>query len=221
MTRPVVIFGTGEIAEVADYYFRDDGGREIAAFTVDGDHLRETTICGKPVIAFETIADACPPDRHDCFVAIGYSRINALRQAKCEAAAAKGYALASYVSTRAFVATNVVIGRNAFILENNVVQPFVKIGDGVTLWSGNHIGHHVRIGDYAFISSHVVLSGGVEVGSRSFLGVNTTVNDHISIGARCVIGSSSLIAKSLADESVVSAEPSRISPVPSRRLKGF
>jgi len=97
----------------------------------------------------------------------------------------------------------------------------VTIGNGVTLWSGNHIGHHARVGDFAFISSHVVVSGGVKVGERTFIGVNSTINDHITIGQRCVIGSASLVTKDLADESVVSAEAARLSPVPSRRLKGF
>ena len=134
---------------------------------------------------------------------------------------AKGYRLASYVSSHATVFGNVVSGWNCFILEDNTVQPFVRIGNGVTLWSGNHIGHHAAIGDFVFISSHVVISGGVMVGERTFIGVNSTTNDHISIGARCVIGSGSLITKDLADESVVSAEPAKLSPVPSRRLKGF
>src|SRR6185295_3003897 len=96
----------------------------------------------RPVVAFEEIEQALPPDKHDLFVAVGYSRINGLRQAKCEAARAKGYALASYVSPRATVFGNVVSGWNCFILEDNTVQPFVRIGNGVTLWSGNHIGHH-------------------------------------------------------------------------------
>ena len=51
------------------------------------------------------------------------------------------------------------IGENCFIFEDNTIQPFVKIGDDVVLWSGNHIGHHAEIGDHCFISSHVVISG--------------------------------------------------------------
>ena len=50
-------------------------------------------------------------------------------------------------------------GDNCFILEDNTVQPFVTIGNNVTLWSGNHIGHDSVIEDDCFISSHVVVSG--------------------------------------------------------------
>ncbi len=219
--KPLVLFGVGELAEIAAYYFEVESERRVEAFTIDAAHVKETTFLGRPVVPFESISDELAPSNHDMFVAVGYSRINALRQEKCEAARASGYQLASYVSSKASVAKNASWGWNAFILEDNTVQPFVKIGNGVTLWSGNHIGHHAAISDFVFISSHVVISGGVKVGERTFMGVNATTNDHINIGARCIIGSGSLVTKDLPDESVLSAEPAKVSPVPSRRLKGF
>lgn len=219
--KPLVLFGQNELTEVAAFYFETDAGRRIDAFTVDATHVTTSAFCGKPVIPFEDIARRLPPETHDVFVAVGYKGVNRLRQEKCEAVRAMGYVLASYVSSRATVFGNVVYGWNSFILENNTLQPFVRIGNGVTLWSGNHVGHHAIIGDFAFISSHVVISGGVKVGSRTFMGVNATTNDHIEIGERCVIGSGALVTQNLADESVVTAEPGKLSPVPSRRLKGF
>jgi sugar O-acyltransferase (sialic acid O-acetyltransferase NeuD family) len=219
--KPLIVFGVGELAEVAPDYFEAETGPRIAAFTVDGAHLKESTFLSRPVVPMEEVATTYAPGQHDGFVAVGYSKINALRQQKCEALRALGYGLASYVSNRASIARNVAHGWNCFILEDNTIQPFVTIGNGVTLWSGNHIGHHASIGDFAFISSHVVVSGGVKIGARCFIGVNSTLNDHITVGERCVIGSGSLIVKDLADESVLSAEPAKLSPVPSRRLRGF
>ena len=108
---------------------------------------------------FATIEAHHPPAEFDLFVAVGYSRVNGLRELKCLAARAKGYELASYVSPRASVVGNAEIGWNAFVLEDNTIQPFETIGNGVTLWSGNHIGHHARVGDFAFICSHVLVSG--------------------------------------------------------------
>ncbi len=217
--RPLLLFGAGELAEVAAYYFETEGNRHIAAFTVDGNQIEAPTFLGRPVIAFEELADPLGPDDCDMFVAIGYSKLNATRQEKCALAQARGFNLVSYISNRASIASNALFGWNTFILEDNTVQPFVTVGNGVMLWCGNHVGHHATISDFAFISSHVVISGGVKVGDRTFMGVNSTVNDHITIGARCVIGSGSIVTKDLADESVVSMEPAKLSPVPSRRLK--
>jgi sugar O-acyltransferase (sialic acid O-acetyltransferase NeuD family) len=219
--KPIVMFGVGELAEVAAFYFEAAAGPRVVSFCVDAAHLKEPTFLGRPVVPLEEVASRYPASAHDGFVAVGYSRINGLRQEKCEAMRGAGYHLASYVSQRANIASNVTCGWNAFILEDNTIQPFVTIGDGVTLWSGNHIGHHARIGSFAFISSHVVVSGGVRIGARSFIGVNATLNDHLSIGERCVIGSGALIVKDVPDEGVMTAEAAKLSPVPSRRLRGF
>ena len=219
--KPLILFGVGELAEVAAYYFDNDSEYSVEAFTIDGDRLEEDSFCGRPVVAFEELASQYSPDNHEMFVAVGYSRVNALRQEKCEAAMLAGYRLATYVSSQASVACNATFGWNCLILEDNTVQPFVTVGNGVTLWSGNHIGHHASIGDFAFISSHVVVSGGVTVGNRTFIGVNATTNDHISVGARCVIGSGCLITTDAPDESVFTAEAAKLSRVPSGRLKGL
>ncbi|WP_245213936.1 hypothetical protein [Rhodoferax sp. AJA081-3] len=62
------------------------------------------------------------------------------------------------------------IGENCFILEDNTLQPFTKIGNNVILWSGNHIGHHGEIHDHVTFTSHVVMSGHCSIGPYSFLG---------------------------------------------------
>ena len=219
--NPLVIFGLGELAEVAAFYFEHDSDRQVAAFASDGEFLQQDSFCSKPAVALETLEQDFPTSDYDLFVAVGYSKINGLREQKCQAALDKGYKLASYVSSKASLFPNFSCGWNCFILEDNTIQPFAQIGNGVTLWSGNHIGHHSKIGDFAFISSHVVISGGVSVGARTFMGVNSTTNDHITIGQRCVIGSGSLVTKDVADEGVVTAEPARLAKIPSSKLRGF
>jgi len=217
--KPLVIFGLGQIAEVAHFYFTVDARRSVAAFTVDQEYLTETAFCGCPVVPFETVAERYPPTEYDFFVATGYARLNRLREEKYTVAKAKGYALASYVSSKATAWPGLKTGENCFILEDNTLQPFVEIGDNVFLWSGNHIGHHARIGDNAFIASHVVVSGGVTVGRNSFIGVNATLRDHIQVGDACVIGAGAVVTKDLAAKSVVVAPESVLSKVPSDRLR--
>ena len=96
--------------------------------------------------------------------------------------------LASYVSSQAFVWRNVTLGEHCFIFENNVVQPFVQLGNNVVLWSGNHIGHHLVIEDNCFVSSHVVISGFARIKANCFLGVNSTVSNNRTIAEDCWIG---------------------------------
>jgi sugar O-acyltransferase (sialic acid O-acetyltransferase NeuD family) len=215
----IVIFGVGESADIAAFYFTHDSAFDVAGFTVDEKYLTETRFCDRPVVAFERVNEAFPPERFGFFVAVGYARLNAVRAEKVLAARAKGYPLVSYLSSRASVFPGFELKENCFILEDNTIQPFVRIGANVTLWSGNHIGHHSIIEDDVFVASHAVISGGVRIGQGSFVGVNVTIRDHVTVGRQCVLGASALILEDQPDFSVVAPRGTERSPVPSTRLR--
>lgn len=198
----LVIYGTGLIAEVAHFYFTNDSAYEVMAFTNGREFIKETSFCGRPVVPFEELERLYPPSEYAIFVALGYAKTNKIRQARVADAKSKGYACASYVSSRA-ICFGEVRGENCFILENNVIQPFVRIGTNVTLWSGNHIGHHSRIGDNCFISSHVVVSGACDIGPNCFLGVNATVQDNVKLGAFVVVSPGAVVKRDCDERSVV------------------
>ncbi|MDH3701526.1 MAG: acetyltransferase [Alphaproteobacteria bacterium] len=219
--QKLIIFGTGQIAQVAHYYFSEDSDYEVTAFTVDAEFMNGDTAFGLPVLPFEDIASRSPPDDHDLFVAMGYGGVNRQRQDKAAAARAKGYRLAHYVSSRAWVWQGFEPRQNLFLLEHNTIQPFVEIGENTTLWSGNHIGHHSRIGDNVFIASHVVVSGAVTVGDNCFLGVNATVADNLTVGAHCVIGAGAVLTDNADERGVYPGTSSDRAKIPSNRLRNF
>lgn len=215
----LVIFGAGDIADVAHHYFSTDSDYEVVAFTVDREFLDRTELHGLPVVPFDEVAAKYSPDAHAMFVALSYSKLNATRRDKYIAAKALGYEMASYVSSKASVLNGHTIGENCFILEDNTIQPFATIGSNVTLWSGNHIGHHSVIADHTFIASHVVISGGCRIGEMCFIGVNATLRDHVRIGARCVIGAGALILSDAEAGGVYLGTETARSRVPSNRLR--
>lgn len=219
MNRRLVIFGSGDIAQLAHYYFSSDSNYEVVAFTVDAEYIDAERFCGLPVVPFQDVKDRYPPDEYDLFVALSYSKLNSVRKEKYLAAKALGYYLPSFVSSRATMLNQGGVGENCFIFEDNTVQPFVVIGNNVTLWSGNHIGHHSIIHDHCFIASHVVISGGVEIGEQCFIGVNATLRDHIKIGERCVLGAGTLLLSDAAADGLYIGAATERASVPSSRLK--
>jgi sugar O-acyltransferase (sialic acid O-acetyltransferase NeuD family) len=221
MMKEVVIFGAGDIAELAYAYFTEDTPRTIAGFTVDAAYRQGEIFHNRPVVAFEEISARYPPDRYDAFVALSYAKLNRVRAEKCAALRRLGYTLISYVSSRATIFGDLVHGDNCFILEDNTIQPFARIGDNVTLWSGNHIGHHSIIEDNVFIASHVVVSGGVRIGPGCFIGVNATLRDHITLGPNCVVGAGALLLTDADAEGVYMGAATERSRVPSSRIRGI
>lgn len=219
MKKPLVIFGIGDIAQLAHYYFSTDSNYEVVAFTVDAEYLNGAEFCGLPVVPFDELQKLYPAATCEIFVALSYSKLNQLRREKYITAKGLGYSLASYISSHATILNEGCIGENCFILEDNTIQPFVKIGNNVTLWSGNHIGHHSVIHDHCFIASHVVVSGGVVIHESCFIGVNATLRDHISIGEKCVIGAGATILADAEPEGVYISTAIDRSRVPSSRLR--
>jgi sugar O-acyltransferase (sialic acid O-acetyltransferase NeuD family) len=221
MKTKLIIFGAGDIAQLAHFYFSTDSDHEVIAFTVDAAYYSESTFCDLPVIPFEEISNYYTPEQCDVFVALSYSKLNAVRKEKYLAVKALGYRIASFISSQATILNEGHIGENSFIFEDNTIQPFVTIGNNVTLWSGNHIGHHSTIHDHCFIASHVVVSGGVEIGEQCFIGVNATLRDHIKIGEKCVIGASALLLADAEPEGVYIGTATERSKIPSRRLRSI
>jgi sugar O-acyltransferase (sialic acid O-acetyltransferase NeuD family) len=198
----IVIFGAGDIARLAHFYFSTDSSHTVVAFTVDAAYRNADTFQQLPLIPFDTVAARYPPSEYKMFVALSYAKMNQVRAEKYAAARALGYELVSYVSSRCSFLSQYPHGDNCFILEDNTVQPFARIGSDVTLWSGNHIGHDSSIGDHCFISSHVVVSGHVAIGSHCFVGVNAVLRNNISVADFTLVGAGALVMKNTTAGSV-------------------
>jgi sugar O-acyltransferase (sialic acid O-acetyltransferase NeuD family) len=219
--QKVILFGTGQIAQVAHYYLTHDSPYAVVAFTVDGEYKTENQFMGLPVIPFDNVAEIYPPDTYKMFLPISYRKVNKLRAEKYYQAKAIGYQLISYISSKANVWTGLVVGDNCFIMENNVVQPFASIGNDVILWSGNLIAHHSVIKDHCFIATHVVVSGSVTIEPYCFLGANATIRDNITIASECVIGAGALILGNTQAKGIYMGNPAQLIPKPSDELSNI
>ncbi|MEI7842010.1 MAG: acetyltransferase [Gallionellaceae bacterium] len=187
-TKKLVIIGDSAFAEVAYECFTHDSEYKVVGFAVESAHLKRNELFGLPIVPFEQLEDHFSPVEVEFYAALVYTQLNRLRTRFYQTARAKGYRPASYISSRAFVWHNVQLGEHCFLFEDNTVQPFVKIGNNVVLWSGNHIGHHSVVQDNCFVASHVVISGFCDIGRNSFIGVNATLANNVTIGEDNWIG---------------------------------
>ncbi len=210
--KKLILFGTGDVAQLAKFYFDTDSNYEVSAFTVDREYCISDSFENKPLISFDEIVKYFPPKSYEMFIALSYSQMNKLREQKFYEAKSKGYNIASYISSKCTYLSQFQPGENAFIFEDNTIQPYVRIGDNVTLWSGNHIGHHSIVENHNFISSHVVISGHCRIESNCFLGVNSTIAHKITIKKESLIGAGVVISKDTEAEGVyVANRPVKLS----------
>ena len=214
----IVIFGAGQIAEVAKVYIDAHSSDRIVAFTVDAAFKKSETFHGLPLMAWEDLEKKFPPGSVKLLGPLSYQNLNELRRDRHLEGKRRGYEFASFIHPASHVYTE-DIGENCFILEANVIQPFVHIGAGLMMWSGNHIGHHAQIGDYCFISTHVGLGSGVRLGERCFLAGKVGIDSGVEIGAGCFLGGGAVVKKKLPPDSVVPGPEDAVAAYPSSRLK--
>ena len=205
----IIIFGTGEIAELAFYYFTNDSIYNVIAFCCDDKYKQADELLGIPVIKSSEILENFPPAKYKMYIALSYSKLNQVREEKYIEFKGKGYELVSYVCSKSVFWDDLSIGDNCFILENQTIQPTVKIGNNVMIWSGNHLGHGCEIDDHTYLSSHICISGHTKIGERCFIGVNSTFKDFIEIGNDVFIGMGASVTKDIdANSSVLSPQSS-------------
>ena len=222
--KPIVLFGTGKIAEVLLYFLRHHSDHEVAACTVNRPFLPAATWQGLPAIAFEEVEQAYAPEKYAMFVALGYQELNALRAAKCAEAKSKGYTLVSYVHPQSGLPRDCEYGENCFIMNNVLIHPRVRLGNDVFIWSGAMIGHHSTIGDHCWLTSCANISGAVTVGKSCFFAVNATVGHNVVIGDECFLGANALVTKCTENRQVFlgeSTKPFRLNSQQFLRMSKF
>ena len=60
-SKPVVLFGTGRLARTILYFLVHESPYEIAAVTVDREHMKGDETFGLPTFPFETLPETHPP----------------------------------------------------------------------------------------------------------------------------------------------------------------
>ncbi len=221
MKKEIIIFGIGKIADVIQFYMREESGLPVRAFTVDREYMTDAEFNGLPVVAFEEIEKNYPPEKYSMFVAVGYHDLNTMRAAKMKEAEGKGYEIISYVHPQAGIPKDLVYGKNCFIMNNVCIHPRVVLGDDVFVWSGVVIGHHCKIGSHNWFTSATNISGNVIIGNNCFFAINSTLGHSVVIGDEAFIGANTLVTKNLENGRVIIAESNKPIKLNSKQFLKF
>ncbi len=193
----LIIIGDSVFAQVAYEYFTHDSENEVVAFSVERPYLKRESLFDLPVIPFDQLEKLYAPAQHKIFVAVVFSQFNRLRTRLYHEAKAKGYAAASYVSSRAIVRDSSRIGEHCFVCEQTVIQPAAVVAENVVLWSGNYVGHRALIKRNCFTLPHVVISEFAEIGENCIVGPNATVLGNITVANDTLIEAGALISENI------------------------
>ena len=211
--KKVIIFGVGENAQLLKYYLENDekykDEYKVVAFTLDKDYIKEEIFMGLPLIPFEEIEKYYTPKDFYCFVAVGYKNMNELRAKKLFQVKEKGFKTMNYISSKACTYNDLEIGENNFIMDSQVIQPFVKIGNNNVFYGGGVISHHSTIGNNCFFGAGVVIAGGTIIKDNCFIGVNSIISGKVTIEYKTFVSAGGRISKNTKQKGVYITETSK------------
>lgn len=207
-SKPLIIFGTGKIAEAVSYYFNRDSEYEIHAYVVDDVFATVDTFLNKPIVKFSMVLEYYSPENYTIFVAVGYQGMNKLRRDKFTYFKDKGYLFGSYRSP--FVQGDFTCGENTIIMDGVMIQPLVTFGSNVFVWGGAMIGHHTVVNNHCWLTGGCLIGGSVNIGEASFIGMGAVIGQEVKIGIECMLGAGSLTIRSISDKAVIIEQQTEI-----------
>lgn len=207
MKKNIVIYGCGELGRRLRLYFERENLNKVLAFVSDGEN--DVVVDDLPVYSFDRCKELYPKEECYMFVAIGYSKVNTIREKICKKCREAGYQLINYISPKSNCWNNVVFGDNVFVEDNVFIGDHCKIGNGVFIKAGCVLCHNDELQDYVFFSGGVVVGGDVIVKKNSFVGLNATLKSHITISEFNVVGSGANIVYSTASNCVLVGNPAK------------
>ena len=221
MKKKVVILGISDFASQVHFYLKNDSDFEVVAFTVNAQFNTTKTFLDLPVVDFEKVEKIYPPSEFEMFVAIGYKKLNTIREIKFKEAKQKGYQLISYICSKNLVWSDLEVGENCFIMEGNIFMQNVKIADNVIFAIGNKIGHDTIIEENCFITSSVMMGGFCTIRKNSFIGMSTVIKDKTTIGEFNILGAGSVILKDTKNHSSFLTKPTPLTDDPNQLIQDF
>lgn len=187
-----MIFGASSLARLAHYYATRDMGFNVLGFVVDEQYKVTDTFLALPVFTSLDLDKKFNNDEIVMYVAVGYRRMR-LRSSAYENVKSKGFELVNIIAHTSFVADDVVMGDNNFVMPSAVIEPGVKIDSNNVVWSNATICHDTTMGSHNFFASNVTVGGEVSIGSQNFLGFSSVILQQRVIGNEVLIGAQSLL----------------------------
>jgi sugar O-acyltransferase (sialic acid O-acetyltransferase NeuD family) len=206
--KKIFIFGLGTLAELAEYYITSDMELSFSGYIVDDDFFTKKTKNDYPVFCWSEFVKNYHPHQVKIFSAIGYKSFKQ-REILFKRFKLLGYDLINIISKKAYVANNVLLGSNLFIMPGVVVEPNVLLGNNNVVWSNTTICHDIIMGDHNFIAANTTMGGFVKIGNSNFFGFSSIVLQHVVVGDNNLIGAQSLITENIQNNSHFHGSPAR------------
>jgi sugar O-acyltransferase (sialic acid O-acetyltransferase NeuD family) len=210
MNKRLILVGGGAFARELICWIEDavdlGVGRKVTGFLDEDPKALEKLAYPYEPKWISTIDDYIPKKGDELIIAIGdpVGKFKVVSKLK-----GKGAKFTKFIHPSAVIAKSAILGEGVVICPQALVSSDVQVGDFVMVNCLSSMGHDVVVGNYSTLSGHVDLTGYVQVGEGVFFGTGAKVIPKVKIGAGAKIGAGTTIIKSVTENSVMYASPTK------------
>jgi len=206
----VIVYGNTILSEMLFYDAYDDEKFEIAAFAVDSEYLNDDKFLSLPQVDVKTMNQLYPPEAYDLIAPFtGFRQIRE-REVFYNSAKEKGYRIRNYLSRKADVSPDVIMGENNIVFAQAHVGPKGKMGNNNIIRQQVYLGHEFEVGSHNVFSPDCNVAARCKIGNLCFIGIGATIVEHITISDETLVGAASLVIRDTEAYSKNVGNPSRV-----------
>ena len=200
--KPVIVFGTGDFADIVSFVLEHKMGRSISAYAVHERFRKEDAWRDRPLVSLEESGHLYPPSGFDAVLAMIGKKMFRQREDVYKEIREKGYRLLNVIDPSANIDTK-EIGSGNIILAGCSIEAHCSIGNGNIIWQNAVLPHHNRIGNFNNLAPSVSLSGYSTIGDHCFIGNNVCIKNRIHIPDYCFIGAGTYVSRQPSENTVM------------------
>ncbi|MGF1532510.1 MAG: DapH/DapD/GlmU-related protein [Bernardetiaceae bacterium] len=208
MERPVIIFGTGGLAQTALNIFVQNEVLVYGFLSESEEQVRQTinevlvvgTVDDESLLR-RTLADA------EVFVALE----DTAERIELTKTLLKQYKKMpiNAIHRSAQLPHDLHIGHGNLIGAGVNVGPAVRVGNHCIIQSGSQLLHQVEIGDGSYVGAGAIIGARVKLGQEVFVGSGVVVGEGIRLGDRAKAGAGAVVVRHVKAETTVWGNPAQ------------
>jgi len=208
MQKKIFIWGAGGHGRVLLDILKDDKGIKVVGFIDENQKLKGQFIDGIEVLGDSSVLSKLKKDG----VTGGIAGVgnNSLRQKMANEIVALGFDLISAIDKNALISKSVKLGKGITIWSGAIINSYANIEDNVIINCGAIIEHECLIKNSAHIGPGAKLAGRVCVGEKSFVGMGANIIEGKIIGNKTIIGAGATVLDNIIDGVVAVGSPAKI-----------
>lgn len=206
--KRVAIIGSGDLARLVVHNINTIGDQEVVGVYDDfvdiGTNESGLLIIGR----LDKIQEDYQNNKFDfLFIAVGYSRMNYRAETFNRF---KGVIpFTNIIHKSCIIDPSVKLGEGVFLFSGVLLDQNVVIRDNVLLNVGVTIAHDSQIGEHCFFGPRVNLAGFVKIEEMGYFGINSTVIDNINVCSNVKVGAGAVITKNIKEEGLYVGIPAK------------